>query len=161
MAGPKYVTDFEFPRSAGFSGSADHAEGLRNVRGYNRRPPVPGFAKGGVVKTTDEKPKEEPKKEEPKKDMIQSAKDRVQAARERKEKEAGLKKGGAVKKYAKGGSVDSSVITRTEPTTQRDAEHGGKGPLSPGFRAGGKAKALGGPVKYARGGRTSTKMNDC
>lgn len=48
-----------------------------------------------------------------------------------------------VPKFAEGGSVDSSVIKRTVPMTQFDAEHGGKGPLRPGFKKGGKI----GPVK--------------
>jgi hypothetical protein len=59
-------------------------------------------------------------------------------------------------KYAHGGPVtapmssgDSSVIKRTRPVTGFDAEHGGKGPLRPGFNKGGKAC-------YAEGGKVAT-----
>lgn len=60
------------------------------------------------------------------------------------------------KKFAHGGMVtapmasgDSSVIKRTKPVTGFDAEHGGKGPLRPGFSKGGKAC-------YAEGGKVAT-----
>lgn len=43
---------------------------------------------------------------------------------------------------ADGGSVDSSVIKRTVPMTQFDAEHGGKEPLRPGFAIGGRAAPI-------------------
>lgn len=49
-----------------------------------------------------------------------------------------------VPKYADGGSVDSSVIKRTVPMTQFDAEHGGKEPLRPGFAVGGKIPPMSG-----------------
>lgn len=50
-----------------------------------------------------------------------------------------------VPKYADGGSVDSSVIKRSDPMTEADAEHGGKGPLLPGYKKGGAiCKAMGG-----------------
>lgn len=59
-------------------------------------------------------------------------------------------------KFAHGGMVtapmssgDSSVIKRTKPVTGFDAEHGGKGPLRPGFNKGGKAC-------YAEGGKVAT-----
>lgn len=41
MAGPKYVSDFKFPRSFGFEGSA----GRVSVRPHTRK----GYAKGGRV----------------------------------------------------------------------------------------------------------------
>lgn len=60
------------------------------------------------------------------------------------------------KKFATGGMVtapmaagDSAVIKRTKPVTGFDAEHGGKGPLRPGFNKGGKAC-------YAEGGKVAT-----
>lgn len=60
------------------------------------------------------------------------------------------------KKFAYGGMVtapmasgDSAVIKRTKPVTGFDAEHGGKGPLRPGFNKGGKAC-------YAEGGKVNT-----
>lgn len=59
-------------------------------------------------------------------------------------------------KYAHGGMVtapmatgDSSVIKRAKPVTGFDAEHGGKGPLRPGFNKGGKAC-------YAEGGKVGS-----
>lgn len=59
-------------------------------------------------------------------------------------------------KFATGGMVmapmasgDSSVIKRAKPVTGFDAEHGGKGPLRPGFNKGGKAC-------YAEGGKVAT-----
>lgn len=60
------------------------------------------------------------------------------------------------RKFATGGMVtapmasgDSSVIKRAKPVTGFDAEHGGKGPLRPGFNKGGKAC-------YAEGGKVNT-----
>lgn len=60
------------------------------------------------------------------------------------------------KAYATGGIVttpmasgDSAVIKRMKPVTGFDAEHGGKGPLRPGFNKGGKAC-------YAEGGKVAT-----
>lgn len=54
------------------------------------------------------------------------------------------------RKFATGGMVtapmasgDSSVIKRTKPVTGFDAEHGGKGPLRPGFKKGGMLKGFG------------------
>lgn len=59
-------------------------------------------------------------------------------------------------KFAHGGPVtapmasgDSAVIKRTKPVTGFDAEHGGKGPLRPGFNKGGKAC-------YAEGGKVGS-----
>ena len=60
------------------------------------------------------------------------------------------------KNFAHGGMVtapmssgDSAVVKRTKPVTGFDADHGGKGPLRPGFNKGGKAC-------YAEGGKVAT-----
>lgn len=56
-------------------------------------------------------------------------------------------------KKAEGGSVDSATIKRSEPSNQLDAETGGKSPLRPGFKRGGRMrKANGGQVAAAKGG---------
>jgi hypothetical protein len=48
MPGPKYVKQFEFPSSFGFTGSA-HDREVTTVRSHDRRKPQ-RFAKGGVVR---------------------------------------------------------------------------------------------------------------
>lgn len=40
-------------------------------------------------------------------------------------------------KKARGGSVGNSATLRTKPVTEFDAQHGGRGPLRPGFQKGG------------------------
>jgi hypothetical protein len=59
-----------------------------------------------------------------------------------------MKKGGRTK-YAEGGSVEGNAATlRNQPANELDAETGGKTPLRPGFKRGGKLmrKAKGGVV---------------
>lgn len=48
---------------------------------------------------------------------------------------------------ARGTDGGSSVTRRTQPVTEFDAEHGGKGPLRPGFDKGGKVKSSGPPKR--------------
>lgn len=43
-------------------------------------------------------------------------------------------------KFAKGGMVGNSAVQRSKPVTEFDSQHGGKGPLAPGYRKGGKAR---------------------
>lgn len=43
-------------------------------------------------------------------------------------------------KFAKGGVVGNSAVQRSKPVTEFDSQHGGKGPLAPGYRKGGKAR---------------------
>lgn len=106
MPGPRYVKDFEFPRSAGFHGSADKVEGRMQVRSYTRATPQ-RFAEGGVVKAPSNKPippmPKQPidKSPPPKADTGHPSGGVIDALRgkSRRQKEAnlGLKKGGRVK----------------------------------------------------------------
>lgn len=106
MPGPRYVTDFEFPESAGFTGS-------RNDR-VNVRPHVRGYAKGGAVRKQAGGPVKSDESKTPKsqdtsrtaappskKDTVQidpkgSTVDTLKNQRERQMKELGLRRGGAV-----------------------------------------------------------------
>lgn len=211
MAGPKYG-EFQFPRSFGFTGSADAQAGMSNVRAHVRRPPQ-RFAEGGPVKADPPEQKKAtptPPVNPPKSGATDSNKkaDKLSLAeimggkgRRMREQELGLKKGGRVKhkpkpkmmrgsappsfgtmpdndvddmpgmgsgmamkrggrakRYAAGGKVSGNALTqRSNPTSQLDAESGGKTPLRPGFKRGGMKKALGGPVRASRGG----KMKNC
>lgn len=93
--GPKYVKDFEFPSSFGFTGSA-HDRVTVPVRGYERR----RFQEGGRVDKDKPPPKPpEPKEPERKESTIGLLKG---DERRRQEKELGLKKGGKVKGKMKG-----------------------------------------------------------
>lgn len=61
---------------------------------------------------------------------------------------------GPTAKFAQGGSVDNATTQRDQPSNELDAEAGGKSPLRPGFKKGGKPvlkKAVGG---YAKGGKS-------
>jgi hypothetical protein len=87
-----------------------------------------------------------------------------QVALEKRMRENGLARGGVAKPkgraYAKGGIVysndldeGSALERRSKPTNELDAESGGRTPLRPGFKSGGKTKrAIGGPVKAKKGG---------
>jgi hypothetical protein len=67
---------------------------------------------------------------------------------QRKREAMGLKKGGNpnriknLGKYAHGGKVTGNALTlRTEPTTELDRVSGGRSPLRPGYKRGGKMAA--------------------
>lgn len=161
MPGPRYVKEFEFPSSAGFTGSATDRT-TTSVRSHERS--KPRFAEGGPV-TSDKTPPPNPPTSQkqqtaspppPKKEEklslaeIMGGKGRRQA-----EKDLGLKKGGRAKrKFAEGGSAG---VNRSRPSSDLDEELGGRSTLRPGYRKGGLSpkmvkKAMGGPVKAAKGG---------
>ena len=159
MPGPKYVTDFEFPKSFGFTGSATDSR-TTMVKSYERA--KPRFAEGGQVK--DPPPKTPPPKDPPKNPPKESAPTRslidIMRGKTRREQEAalGLKKGGRPMKKAKGGPVVTkgkepghALQQRDEPSNDMDQESGGRSPLRPGFKKGGK------PYK-AKGGRISSGL---
>lgn len=141
MPGPKYVTDFEFPASAGFtrSGRADV-----EVRSHVRQPPQ-RFAKGGMVKSAEKPSSGVPKSRihapapMPKKSVVDAVRGTIRRTREQ---QLGLATGGTLgqRRYAKGGKVtDSATVGRAKPTTELDRVSGGKTPLRPGMKRGGKA----------------------
>jgi hypothetical protein len=164
--GVKYVKDFEFPRSAGFTGSADHVEGRVRVGNHMRSQPRQRFAEGGKV----EKPKEAPKPPAPKGNPKVADPPKLSTldilkgkGRKVQEDKLGLRNGGPVHqkaKYAEGGAVREpvghSAVQRSLPTTTADAENGGKSELRPGFKTGGTVSknrfAKGGKSRYAAGG---------
>lgn len=81
------------------------------------------------------------------------------------EQKLGLKRGGKAHKpfkYAEGGSVDSALERRSKPTNELDVESGGRSPLRPGFKKGGKMRgakcAIGGPVKAKHGGAMKSDL---
>lgn len=170
--GVKYVKDFEFPRSAGFTGSADGMEGRVHVGHHTRQQPRQRFAEGGKVEKPKEEPKVPPKVEKPpppKKEEKLSTLDLLRGkGRRLQEERLGLNKGGRARRYAEGGAVRDtlghSAVQRSLPTTQADADNGGKGELRPGFNTGGIAKrerfATGGTTgknRYAEGGQALVK----
>lgn len=65
-------------------------------------------------------------------------------------------------KFAEGGSVGHAATQRDQPTSELDVEYGGKTPLRPGFKKGGRPikRALGGPIKAAKGGALSKVENE-
>ncbi len=62
---------------------------------------------------------------------------------------------------AEGGSVGHALTQRDQPISVLDEESGGKTPLRPGFKRGGKPirRAVGGPVRAAKGGALSKAGN--
>lgn len=166
MPGPKYG-EFQFPKSFGFTGSATDSL-TTSVRGHERA--KPRFAEGGAVKK-DPPPKTPPPKTPPTTPKVEGKGSLIDIMRgkTRREQEAelGLKKGGKVMKKAKGGPVVTKGKEPGHATQQRepeqsnnmDQESGGRSPLRPGFKKGGKPmrKAMGGPVTAARGGMKNTK----
>lgn len=211
MPGPKYVTDFEFPAEAGFHGSrADRVAVRPHVRRYAEGGRVTNDeTKAPKAQETNKGAQKTPA---PQGDTIVvpkvgSTADSLKNLRARQMKELGLKKGGKVtksrgastdaggtlaklgkgaggRKYAEGGAVlGHAAVQRSLPTTQEDADTGGKGPLQPNFKKGGTVKyrapgeaahvtrdeavsrgknlkkmnkaAMGGPIKLAAGGLTT------
>ena len=163
MPGPKYVKDFQFDRAYGFTGSADQAEGRSSVRAHTRQPPQ-RFARGGAVRHAM-KPATKvaiaagagaagalayhQSRGKPKKPVSPSPGPRgsaIDAARgtmrRRREQDLGLSHGGPVTRYAKGGSVGHATVQRSKPTTELDKVAGGKTPLRPGFKKGGKPSKM-------------------
>ena len=107
MAGPKYG-DFKHPRSFGFTGSADAAEGRVSVRPHTRGPRKK-MAEGGKAETLSQRarrivfggssgstPKPDPNFK-PGEGPLSRRKGVSEAALERRMREAGLAKGGRVK----------------------------------------------------------------
>lgn len=132
----KYVDSFEFPESAGFSGSAD----------------VPCFKSGGYVKHGSKKKHDHPgplpknvKKGGGRVKKSDSLHDKMAKAG----KEMGYAYGGKVK-YSSMDDMDHANIQRRKATNQRDAESGGKTEVRPKFRGGGKAKK---EMKMEEGGK--------
>lgn len=141
MPGPKYVTDFEFPQSAGFTGS-------RNDR-VAVRPHVRRYAEGGHVKSDEKltpKPPQDTNKgaqktPTPRSDTVQAKPGSMSDAlsgrsRKQQEKDLGLKRGGRVTKSA-GGSKDAQGTLAKLP-------RGGSG--------GAKFSRGGSDRRYAEGG---------
>lgn len=169
----KYVKDFEFPRSAGFTSSADQAESKVRVGSHTRGAPRQRYAEGGKVEKPKEEPKPPPMKGNPKvADPPKLSTLDVLKGKGRKlqEEKLGLKTGGVAKRerYAEGGAVRDplghSAVQRTLSTTQADAETGGKSELRPGFKTGGTVGrnrfATGGTAgksRYAKGGQALVK----
>lgn len=147
----KYVNNFEFPREAGFSGSA----GANEVRGYMR---------GGSVKKSGAKgmPKPVMKKAGHGKKMEHggqygkggSTHDKLMSHG----KEMGYKHGG----HHKMDDMDNANTQRTKKvaSNQRDKEFGDQPPVKPGFQKGGKKmrKAGGGLAQATKGGFNSKPM---
>lgn len=141
------IKDFKFPKEFGFSGSA----GQTTVREHSRGPRR--FAEGGQVKksrplTSYEKDsiqaenegRRQPENPQPKPtgtfDALRGK------TRKQLEKDLGLKKGGKVKRYARGGSVDDRPVPmKSDPDNV----------TAPAAKKGGRVKkAIGGPlIKYA------------
>jgi len=164
MPGPKYG-EFQFPKAFGFTGSATDRTTVP-VKSYERA--KPRFAEGGQVK--DPPPKTPPPKTPPTTPKVETGKmslvDLMKGkSRKQQEAELGLKKGGKVMKKAKGGPVVTkgkepghATQQRDEPSNDMDQESGGRSPLRPGFKKGGKPyKAMGGPVTAAKGGMKRMK----
>lgn len=161
MPGPKYVKDFEFPASAGFTRSGRNDV---EVRTHVRQPPQ-RFARGGPVRRAlkpsieqvvggtmaagvgaalyeRHKRKQAPKPQPAKPTPRASAVDAMRGTTRRKqEQDAGLAKGGTLRRYAMGGQVNggNALVQRSKPTTELDKVSGGKSALRPGMQRGGKA----------------------
>lgn len=137
MPGPKYVKDFEFPSSFGFSGSASDRM-TTPVKGYERS--KPRFAEGGPVKDKDvDRNKDNtrvaqappPPVPKPKTgDTIQidpkgSTIDTLKNQRERQMKELGLKRGGTPKKKL-GGFLKKALKVGASPISKIAGKKAGK-----------------------------------
>ena len=145
MPGPKYVKDFEFPSGFGFSGSA----GQVAVRGHARQAPQ-RFAEGGPVKAPSpvddpKAPKPSPPSPPPKTSLVDLLKGK---GRKQREAELGLKRGGKVKREARGGPL-TRYAPPPRPAVAASAPRMRNQPVSasPVMR-----RAMGGPVKAAKGG---------
>lgn len=139
MPGPKYVTDFEFPASAGFTRSGRNDV---DVKSHVRQPPQ-RFARGGVVKHAAKPSSGTPKlrpPQAPKRNTVDAMRGTVRRSREQA---LGLAGGGTLgPHYAKGGRVaGNALVQRSNPTTEQDKVSGGKTPLRPGMKHGGSANA--------------------
>lgn len=139
MPGPKYVKDFEFPSSAGFTGSATDRTTVP-VRSYERRRPV-RMAEGG--KTESERPPmryvarafREMKPGEP--TTLGDLRERAEEMARRAKKEESL----VSQRKAHGGAIRKGHMARSTP-------HQSAYETSPHPH-----KAGGGPVKARRGGK--------
>jgi len=130
--GPKYVKDFEFPSSFGFTGSA-HDSPRISVRPHERR----RFQEGGRV---DKEPKKEEPKPPPKEPDKESTIGFLKGdARKKAEKELGLKKGGKVRKVGKPEKGETAAHERGESARMERKEHrmGEKAAHRKGYAKGG------------------------
>ena len=156
----KDVKDFSYPSDFGFSGS----NGVTTVRSHTRTKPQ-RYAEGGQVKddslvgkvkrffTGDDPPATPPKpKDVAAADTIPaqkpaSAADAIKNQRARQMKELGLKRGGKVK--APRGKIRVKVMTDKPVAMPSDPDD----VTAPAAKCGGlMRKAMGGPVKAAKGG---------
>lgn len=136
MPGPRYVKDFEFPQSAGFTGSATDRSTVP-VRAYERQ----RFAKGGKVMA---KPAPGSKT-----DRRLSTRATVRGgARRRQERALGLFKGGMVE------GNDRGLVSRNPPVAE---EEQGTSPLRRGYKKGGRMKKSGLAQACSKGGRLNKK----
>lgn len=197
MPGPKYVNQFEFPSSFGFSGSASDRM-TTMVRGHERKMPH-RMAKGGraVRKAPPSGLTARQKligagigtalaagaasqlRDKPKRSERLSVRDTMEGGvRQRRERELGLKHGGKVPRFAKGGVVkkgsaginrmsfsEKNVKTSRGPSVHPEKMRRilGAGALSQAnaermrqhIPKGARPRAMGGPVSYKHGGRKS------
>lgn len=141
----KMQSGHSFSSQHGFTGSSGQSN---FVKGYARKPPK--LAKGGSVDTlgAQSTPAERQK--------LATKSLGAQITDTERKKISQMGKNG--KCYAEGGPVGNSAVERTDPVTQFDKEHGGKGPLASGFKKGGALKrAMGGPVAMKSGGKSKKK----
>jgi hypothetical protein len=142
MPGPKYVENFEFPSSFGFTGSASDSP-FTNVRPHVRR----RFQKGGAVKSETEADRK-----------ARLAAERLAAIRKAKAdgtlgSDKPKPKAAEPKKSSDTVRADSTdAVSALKGTSRREQME------KLGLAKGGKAKkAMGGPVKAARGGDCGPK----
>jgi len=146
MPGPKYVDNFEFPSSFGFTGSASDSP-FTQVRGYQRA--RRRFQQGGRVESEEDR-------------KARLAAERLEAIRKAK-REGTLgssKKPSPKKEGESSGSVRARTtdpISALRGTTRREQED------ALGLAKGGKVKpkpkkAMGGPVKAAKGGKCGPEV---
>lgn len=137
----KYVDDFEFPKEAGFTGSA----GKESVRGYMRGGRVRRRAYNEGGEAEEEQEQEEEKEPKPQPEMLGTgaAAKAAQAMIDRKKKNAATLD--AVKKalgiHAKGGRVESYAKGGKKKWIQGAIKHPGALRKSMGVKAGQKIPA--------------------
>jgi len=137
MPGPKYVSDFEFPSSFGFTGSATDRTTVP-VRGYERSRPRRRFQQGGRVESEEDR-------------RARLAAERLAAIQKAKrEGTLGSSKKAPPKPESKSSGTiraeNTDVISAVSGRTRREQEE------KLGLKKGGRAKkAMGGPVKAAKG----------
>lgn len=101
-----------FPTTAGFTGSSGQ---ISSVRSYTRKAPTPRERAQDAMGNLPQE--------------LSSIRSSMDAVADR-----------LPKRYAEGGSVGNSATLRRDPVTEFDKDYGGKTPLRPGFKKGGKIK---------------------